>query len=216
MAVMNVNPTRMELTNLKKKLVTARRGHKLLKDKRDELMRRFMLLIRENRELRKSVENKIKLANSYMSLASGEMSDNELSVALMLSGQQLSVDMKKINVMSFSVPEYTVRQALSERNGTYSYGFAFTPGDLDEAMRVYSSLKDDLIRLAQIEKTCQLLAKEIEGTRRRVNALEHVLITDYEDTIKYITGKLEENDRSNTTRLMKVKDMMLEKAHSYN
>ncbi len=216
MAVMNVNPTRMELTNLKKKLLTARRGHKLLKDKRDELMRRFMLLIRENKELRKSVESKIRLANSYMALASGEMSDNELSVALMLSGQKLTVDMKRVNVMSVSVPEYTVKQALSERNGTYSYGFAFTPGDLDEAMKVYLSLKDDMIRLAQIEKTCQLLAKEIEGTRRRVNALEYVLITDYEDTIKYITEKLEENDRSNTTRLMKVKDMMLEKAHSYN
>lgn len=213
---MNVNPTRMELTNLKKKLITARRGHKLLKDKRDELMRQFMLLIRENKELRKSVEEKIKLANSYMSLASGEMSDNELSVALMLSSQKLTVDMKKKNVMSVSVPEYTVRQSLSERNGTYSYGFAFTSGDLDEAMRIYSFLKNDLIRLAQIEKTCQLLAKEIEGTRRRVNALEHVLITDYEDTIKYISGKLEENDRSNTTRLMKVKDMMLEKTYNFN
>ena len=216
MAVINVNPTRMELANLKKKLLTARRGHKLLKDKRDELMRQFMLLIKENRELRKNVENQIILANSYMSLASGEMSDNELSVALMLSGQKLSVDMKKKNIMSVSVPEYSFKQTLSERSGTYSYGFAFTPGDLDEAMRIYSSLKEDIIRLAQIEKTCQLLADEIEGTRRRVNALEHVLIVDYEDTIKYITAKLEENDRSNTTRLMKVKDMMLEKAHGYN
>lgn len=216
MAVMNVNPTRMELTNLKKKLITARRGHKLLKDKRDELMRRFMILTKENRELRKEVENKIKHANYYMSLASGEMSDNELTVALMLSEQKLTVDLEKKNIMSVSVPEYTVRQTLSERNGSYSYGFAFTPGDLDEAMKIYSSLKDDLIKLAQIEKTCQLLATEIEGTRRRVNALEHVLITDYEDTIRYITGKLEENDRSNTTRLMKVKDMMLDKAHNYN
>lgn len=213
---MNVNPTRMELTNLKKKLITARRGHKLLKDKRDELMRRFMILTKENRELRKEVENKIKHANYYMSLASGEMSDNELTVALMLSEQKLTVDLEKKNIMSVSVPEYTVRQTLSERNGSYSYGFAFTPGDLDEAMKIYSSLKDDLIKLAQIEKTCQLLATEIEGTRRRVNALEHVLITDYEDTIRYITGKLEENDRSNTTRLMKVKDMMLDKAHNYN
>lgn len=216
MAVMNVNPTRMELTNLKKKLITARRGHKLLKDKRDELMRRFMILTKENRELRKEVENKIKHANYYMSLASGEMSDNELTVALMLSEQKLTVDLEKKNIMSVSVPEYTVRQTLSERNGSYSYGFAFTPGDLDEAMKIYSSLKDDLIKLAQIEKTCQLLATEIEGTRRRVNALEHVLITDYEDTIRYITAKLEENDRSNTTRLMKVKDMMLDKAHNYN
>lgn len=216
MAVMNVNPTRMELTNLKKKLVIARRGHKLLKDKRDELMRQFLLLIKENKELRKSVEEKIKKANSYMSLASGEMSDSEISVALMLSGQKLFVEAEKKNVMSVSVPKFKIKQSMSETNGAYSYGFAFTSGDLDEAMKIYASLAQDMLKLAETEKTCQLLAREIEGTRRRVNALEHVLITDYEDTIKYITGKLEENDRSNTTRLMKVKDMMLEKAHSFN
>ncbi len=216
MAVMNVNPTRMELTNLKKKLITARRGHKLLKDKRDELMRQFLILVRENRELRKRVEEKIKKANQYMSLASGEMSDKEISVALMLSGQKLYVELKNKNIMSVSVPEFRVNQTLSEENGAYSYGFAFTSGDLDEAMKIYTSLTKDLMKLAETEKTCQLLAKEIEGTRRRVNALEHVLITDYEDTIKYITVKLDENERSNTTRLMKVKDMMLEKAHNYN
>lgn len=216
MAVMNVNPTRMELTNLKRKLVTARRGHKLLKDKRDELMRQFLILVRENRELRKKVEEKIKTANQFMSLASGEMSDKELSVALMLSGQKLSVELKNRNIMSVSVPEFKLRQSLSEENGAYSYGFAFTSGDLDEAMKIYTSLTNDLMKLAETEKTCQLLSKEIENTRRRVNALEHVLITDYEDTIKYITVKLDENERSNTTRLMKVKDMMLEKAHNYN
>lgn len=216
MAVMNVNPTRMELTNLKKKLVTARRGHKLLKDKRDELMRQFLLLVKENKALRKTVEEKMKLANSYMALASGEMSDNEIAVALMLSGQKISVDVKKKNIMSVSVPEFKFNSRLPEHSGSVSYGFAFTSGDLDEAIRIYSSLSEDLFRLAEVEKTCRLLAKEIEGTRRRVNALEHVLITDYEDTIKYITVKLEENDRSNITRLMKVKDMMLEKAHNFN
>ena len=216
MAVMNVNPTRMELTTLKKKLVTARRGHKLLKDKRDELMRQFLLLVKENKALRKTVEEKMKKASSYMALASGEMSDSEISVALMLSGQKISVDVKKKNIMSVSVPEFSLERKLSENNGAFSYGFAFTSGDLDEAIRIYSSLSEDLLKLAEIEKTCQLLSKEIEGTRRRVNALEHVLITDYEDTIKYITVKLEENDRSNITRLMKVKDMMLEKAHNYN
>lgn len=216
MAVMNVNPTRMELTTLKKKLVTARRGHKLLKDKRDELMRQFLLLVKENKVLRKNVEEKMKKASSYMALASGEMSDSEISVALMLSGQKISVDVKKKNIMSVSVPEFSLERKLSENNGAFSYGFAFTSGDLDEAIRIYSSLSEDLLKLAEIEKTCQLLSKEIEGTRRRVNALEHVLITDYEDTIKYITVKLEENDRSNITRLMKVKDMMLEKAHNFN
>ena len=216
MAVMNVNPTRMELTTLKRKLVTARRGHKLLKDKRDELMRRFLILVKENKALRKSVEEKMKLANSYMALASGEMSDNEITVALMLSGQKLSVDIEKKNIMSVPVPEYKLNHKLSENNGAVSYGFGFTAGDLDEAVKIYNSLSKDLLRLAEVEKTCQLLAREIEGTRRRVNALEHVLIADYEDTIRYISAKLEENDRSNTTRLMKIKDMMLEKAHNYN
>ncbi len=216
MAVMNVNPTRMELTTLKKKLVTARRGHKLLKDKRDELMRQFLLLVKENKALRKTVEEKMKRANAFMALASGEMSDSEINVALMLSGQRVGVELKKKNVMSVSVPEYTFNRRLGEDDGGFSYGFAFTSGDLDEAIRIYTSLSEDLLRLAEVEKTCQLLAREIEGTRRRVNALEHVLITDYEDTIKYISVKLEENDRSNITRLMKVKDMMLEKAHNYN
>lgn len=216
MAVMNVNPTRMELTNLKRKLVTARRGHKLLKDKRDELMRQFLLLVRENKELRKTVEEKMKKASAYMALASGEMSDNEISVALMLSGQKLSVDVEKKNIMSVPVPKFNVSYRIAEHSNAQSYGFAFTSGDLDEAVSVYSSLTEDLLRLAEVEKTCQLLSAEIESTRRRVNALEHVLITDYEDTIKYITVKLEENERSNTTRLMKVKDMMLEKAHNFN
>ena len=216
MAVMNVNPTRMELTNLKRKLVTARRGHKLLKDKRDELMRQFLLLVKENKELRKTVEAKIKKASAYMALASGEMSDNEISVALMLSGQKLSVDVEKKNIMSVPVPKFNVSYRIADQSNAQSYGFAFTSGDLDEAVSIYSSLTEDLLRLAEVEKTCQLLSREIESTRRRVNALEHVLIADYEDTIKYITVKLEENERSNTTRLMKVKDMMLEKAHNFN
>ena len=215
MAVMNVNPTRMELTNLKRKLVTARRGHKLLKDKRDELMRQFLLLVKENKELRKSVEMKIKKASAYMALASGEMSDNEISVALMLSGQKLTVDVEKKNIMSVAVPQFNVNYRIAEQNNARSYGFAFTSGDLDEAVSIYSSLTEDLLKLAEVEKTCQLLSAEIESTRRRVNALEHVLITDYEDTIRYITVKLDENERSNTTRLMKVKDIMLEKAHNY-
>lgn len=216
MAVMNVNPTRMELTTLKRKLVTARRGHKLLKDKRDELMRRFLVLVKENKELRKSIEAKLKLANSYMALASGEMSDNEIAVALMMSGQKMTVDIEKESIMSVPVPSFSLNYKLNEDNGAFSYGFAFTSGDLDEAVKIYSSLSKELLRLAEVEKTCQLLAKEIEATRRRVNALEHVLIADYEDTIRYISAKLEENDRSNTTRLMKIKDMMLERAHNFN
>ncbi len=215
MAVMNVNPTRMELTNLKKKLVTARRGHKLLKDKRDELMRRFLELVRENKELRRKIESSIKRANTHMALSCSNMSDEALSVALMMPSQKMSIDIKSKNIMSVIVPEYDVKFKTADEGDIYSYGFAFTSGDLDEAVKDFADIMPDMIRLAETEKTCQLLAAEIEKTRRRVNALEHVMIPDYEDTIKYITMKLEEADRSNTTRLLKIKDMLLKQAHGY-
>lgn len=215
MAVMNVNPTRMELTNLKKKLVTARRGHKLLKDKRDELMRRFLELVRENKELRKKVEEAVKRANTHMALSCSNMSDEGLSVALMMPSQRMSIEIKDKNIMSVIVPEYDVKFKTADEGDIYSYGFAFTSGDLDDAVKDFADIMPDMIRLAQTEKTCQLLAAEIEKTRRRVNALEHVMIPDYEDTIKYITMKLEEADRSNTTRLLKIKDMLLKDAHGY-
>lgn len=215
MAVMNVNPTRMELTNLKKKLVTARRGHKLLKDKRDELMRCFLELVRENKELRKKVEEAVKRANTHMALSCSNMSDEGLSVALMMPSQKMSIEIKDKNIMSVIVPEYDVKFKTADEGDIYSYGFAFTSGDLDDAVKDFADIMPDMIRLAQTEKTCQLLAAEIEKTRRRVNALEHVMIPDYEDTIKYITMKLEEADRSNTTRLLKIKDMLLKDAHGY-
>ena len=215
MAVMNVNPTRMELTNMKKKLVTARRGHKLLKDKRDELMRQFLELVKENKALRAKVENGIRVANTRMALAVSCMSDESLSVALMMPSQKMSVDVKQKNIMSVIVPEFEAKYKTADESDIYSYGFAFTSGDLDEAVKNLSDIMPDMLRLAQIEKTCQLLASEIEKTRRRVNALEHVMIPRYEETIKYIVMKLDENDRSTTTRLMKIKDMMLENSHNY-
>lgn len=215
MAVMNVNPTRMELTNLKKKLVTARRGHKLLKDKRDELMRQFLDLVRENKELRKKVESSLIKANEHMALSCSCMSENELSIALMMPTQKITLDVKEKNIMSVIVPEYDLKLKTNDKGDIYPYGFAFTSADLDDATRELSDIVPDMIRLAQIEKTCQLLSLEIEKTRRRVNALEYVMIPDYEDTIKYITMKIEEADRSNTTRLLKIKDMILSDAHSY-
>ena len=216
MAVMNVNPTRMELTNLKRKLVTARRGHKLLKDKRDELMRRFLDLVRENKALRKEVEEGIKQANIAMSVARSVMSDKALDVAFMLPTQEMSLEVSEKNVMSVMIPEFDVKFRTANENDIYSYGFAETSGDLDTAVKALSDIMPKMIRLAEIEKSCRLMADEIEKTRRRVNALEHVMIPQYEETIKYITMKLDENERSTTTRLMKVKDMMLQKAHNYN
>ena len=216
MAILNVNPTRMELTNLKRKLVTARRGHKLLKDKRDELMRRFLDLVRENKKLRIEVEEGIKQANAAMSVARCVMSDKALDVALMLPTQEMSLEVGEKNVMSVMIPVFDVRFKTADENDIYSYGFAETSGDLDTAVKALSDIMPKMIRLAEIEKSCRLMAAEIEKTRRRVNALEHVMIPQYEETIKYISMKLDENERSTTTRLMKVKDMMLEQAHHYS
>lgn len=212
MAVMNVNPTRMELTNLKRKLTTARRGHKLLKDKRDELMRQFLELVRENKALRQKVEAGIREANGHMALARSVMSDAALQTALLLPTQEMRLEATEKNVMSVMIPQFDVQFKTADKNDIYSYGFAFTSGDLDAAIKALSDIMPDMLRLAEVEKSCLLMSAEIEKTRRRVNALEHVMIPRYEDTIKYITMKLDENERSATTRLMKVKSMMLEDA----
>lgn len=216
MAVLNVNPTRMELTNLKRKLITARRGHKLLKDKRDELMRRFLDLVRENKELRRSVESGIADANVHMAVARSVMSDKSLDVALMLPTQELGVEVSEQNIMSVVIPVFDAKLKTADENDIYSYGPAYTSADLDSAVKSLSDIMPLMLRLAQVEKSCRLMAAEIEKTRRRVNALEHVMIPQYEETIKYITMKLDENERNTTTRLMKVKDMMLEQAHHYS
>ncbi len=199
----------MELTKLKKKLVTARRGHKLLKDKRDELMRLFLDLVRENKRLRKQVEEGIASANAHMSVARSVMSDKALDVALMLPSQTMSLEVSEKNVMSVMIPKFETKLKTADENEIYSYGFAETSYDLDSAVKSLSDIMPLMLRLAEVEKSCQLMAAEIEKTRRRVNALEHVMIPQYEETIKYITMKLDESERSSTIRLMKIKDMMI-------
>lgn len=215
MAVKQVNPTRMELTRLKKKLNTATRGHKLLKDKRDELMRRFLEMVRENRALRMKVEEQIRAANANFVLAKASMSDETLKAALLAPKQEVYVTTSYRNVMSVDIPVFDTQTRTPDPNDIYSYGFAFTSADLDGAVKSLADILPDLIRLAEIEKSCQLMADEIEKTRRRVNALEHVMIPETQEQIRYITRKLDENERSTQTRLMKVKDMMLAQAHGY-
>ncbi len=209
MARLNVNPTRMELTNLKHKLVTARRGHKLLKDKRDELMRQFLDMIRENKTLREEVEEAIAGSNKKMALARSVVQSEIMDTALLLPKQEMKLDIRERNVMSVLIPEYSVEYKTADPDDIYSYGYAYTSGDMDGAIHSLSAVLPKMIRLAEVEKSCQLMASEIEKTRRRVNALEHVMIPRYEETIKYIKMKLDENERSTTTRLMKVKDMMI-------
>lgn len=212
MAGMHVNPTRMELTRLKKRLVTARRGHKLLKDKRDELMRQFLETVREVRQLRRQVEESLLEANRHMSVARALMNDEAMAVSMLYHKQEMSLEVGEKNIMSVRVPLFDVKYKTADPGDIYSYGFAFTSSELDEAVLALSDLTLPLIRLAEKEKACQLMALEIEKTRRRVNALEHVMIPGYLENIRFITMKLDETERSAITRLMKVKDMMVEKA----
>ena len=215
MARLNVNPTRMELTNLKNKLNTSRRGHKLLKDKRDELMRQFMELVHENERLRKAVEEGISTANKFFASAGASIEREELETSFLMPKQKVTLELSEKNVMSVHIPVFDTRFKSQDMSDIYSYGYAFTSAELDEGVRALSEIFPKMIRLAEVEKSCFLLADEIEKTRRRVNALEHVMIPRYEETIKYITMKLDENERSTTTRLMKVKNMMLEEARQH-
>ena len=205
-----INPTRMELTRLKGRLKTAQRGHKLLKDKRDELMRQFLILLRQNQALRAKVEAGLESANAAFTVASAVMSPEVLEQALLYPKQHVELEVQLQNVMSVYVPNYQFQAQTSDLSDISPYGFAQTSGELDDALANLASVFHDMLELAQVEKSVQLMAREIEKTRRRVNALEHVMIPDYLEKIRYISMKLDENERGATARLMKVKDMMLE------
>ena len=215
MASVTVNPTRMELTRLKGRLKTARRGYKLLKDKRDELMKQFLDIVRRNRELRAKVEDGLMQAHASFTVASAVMSSEMLEQALLYPKQSVELGMGFKNIMSVNVPVYSFKTANADLGDIVPYGFAQTSGELDDAVEALSGVFQDMLELAQVEKTMQLLAEDIEKTRRRVNALEYVMIPQMEEKIKYISMKLEENERGNITRLMKVKDMVLQEAHNY-
>ncbi len=213
MAILNVNPTRMELTRLKARLKTATRGHKLLKDKQDELMRRFIELIRNNKKLRMEVEKELKGAFNEFLLASAVMSPEMLEAAVAFPKESISVDIKKKNVMSVHVPVMSFQRKLEGDEGSiYPYGFAQTSSELDDAISKLYSIMPKLLELAEVEKACQLMADEIEKTRRRVNALEYRTIPELQETIRFIRMKLDENERSTITRLMKVKDIINKEA----
>ncbi len=216
MASSQIIPTRMELSRIKDKLAVARKGHKLLKDKRDELMRQFLIMVRENMELRKHVEEGIRQANINFIVAKAGMDAETLNTALMAAKQKVTLGVSTKNVMSVNIPVFDVRTKTASETDIYSYGYAFTSSDLDGAIKSLADIRDDMILLAEKEKACKLMAAEIEKTRRRVNALEHVIIPEAQKNIKYISMKLEETARDNTIRLIKVKDMVLEDAHRYS
>lgn len=215
MASTAITPTRMVLNQQKGRLKTARRGHKLLKDKRDELMRQFMDVVRLNKELRKKVEDGLTAAFASLTVASTIMSPEMLEQSLLYPRQSVELGMTFKNIMSVNVPRYNFRTKSNDPSEIYPYGFAQTSGELDDALEKLAQVFNDMLELAQVEKSMQLLAEEIEKTRRRVNALEYVMIPELEENIKYISTKLEENENSTKVRLLKVKDMVLQKAHNY-
>lgn len=206
MAKLNVNPTRMELRRLKTRLKTANRGHKLLKDKSDEMIRQFMIYIKENKRLRDEVEQELADSTKSFMLARAVSSDAIIEEAIAMPGTKVELRTSSKNVMSVDVPEFEIIE--SEKKELYPYSFASVTSELDSSIASLTNLLPKLLKLAEIEKTCNMLADEIEKNRRRVNALEYVMIPQLEETIKYITMKLDENERGATIRLMKVKSMI--------
>jgi V/A-type H+-transporting ATPase subunit D len=210
--MVTVTPTRMELTRLKGKLKTAQRGHKLLKDKRDELMKQFLDTVREIKSLRAEVEEDVLKVHKSFTVASALMSSSAMEQALAYPKQSVELTMTTKNVMSVMVPVYEFHTKTRSDSDIYPYGFAATSGELDTAVEYLGKVFEKLLKLAQIEKAAYLMAGEIEKTRRRVNALEYVMIPETQEAIRYINMKLDENDRATTTRLMKVKDMLLKES----
>ncbi|MBC8234544.1 V-type ATP synthase subunit D [bacterium] len=202
--LLKVNATRMELLRLKKRLVLARRGHKLLKDKEDELMRQFLDLVNKNRDLRERLETQLIAAFKNFLMARAVMDKESMEEAIMFPKQKLELSVSTASIMNLRVPRFE----LKSEGTVHSYGFVNTSAELDSALQVYSDLLPEMVKLAEAESSVQLLADEIEKTRRRVNALEYVLIPNLEETIRYITMRLNEMERSNLTRLMKIKEIV--------
>lgn len=208
MARLAVNPTRMELRKLKTRLKTATRGHKLLKDKSDEMIRQFMNYATENKRLREEIENDLAEALRSFMLAQAVSSSVEIEQAIAMPDYKVNIKVGERSVMGVDVPYVEI--AKSADSVTLPYVFPSVTGEMDEATEKISALTEKMLKLAEVEKTCNMLADEIEKNRRRVNALEYVMIPQLNETIKYIVMKLDENERGTLTRLMKVKSMITE------
>ncbi len=201
---LSVSPTRMELLRLKKRILLAQRGHRLLKDKQDELIRQFMPLVKEVIGLRKEVEEGLKKAFQSFVTARMLIPPEFIEEALMWPGEKITLEVSFRYIVGVKVPEYEIKK----EGDIHNYGLATTSSELDIALKVYSDLLPSLVKLASLEKTLELLAAEIERTRRRVNALEYIFIPNLEETIKYITMKLSEMERADLTRLMRIKEIV--------
>ena len=208
MAILNVNPTRMELSRLRKRLGTATRGHKLLKDKQDELVRQFILLVKKNQELRKKMDSSLQKGMKEYVLASSVIPNHVLEEAFSIPFNKVSLDVQTKSIMNTEVPVLNTMYQEDSDVDDFSYGFVSTTSELDLSLDYLDSMLPLMLQLAEIEKTCQLIAKEIETTKRRVNALEYLTIPNLTETIAHIENTLDENERGNVTRLMKVIDIL--------
>ncbi|HDM90725.1 MAG TPA: V-type ATP synthase subunit D [candidate division WOR-3 bacterium] len=202
--MIEVHPTRMELLRLKKRTALARRGHKLLKDKQDELMRQLMMLIKGIKELREKVEEEFNRTVSRFLFARAAMDPEAVEEAFLIPKKTVTLEVGKRNVMNVKAPVFEEKI----EGDILAYGFATTTGELDTALLALDKVLDKIFELAEKEKTLKLLANEIEKTRRRVNALEYILIPELEETVKYITMKLSEMERSDLSRLMRIKEIV--------
>lgn len=205
MAIMNVNPTRMEMKRLQQRLKTATRGHKLLKDKTDEMIRRFIVLAQENKRLREETEQELGQALASFASARSVTDSRVVDEAILMPSRSVEITCSRRKVMGIDAPSIEIND-----NGgdLYPYSFITVTEQLDSAVRGLNAVLVKLIKLAETEKTCNMLAEEIEKNKRRVNALENIMIPQLSETIKYIKMKLDESERSATVRLMKVKDIL--------
>lgn len=201
---LNVNPTRMELLKLKKRVKTATRGHKLLKEKRDGLMKQFMAIIRKARDIREKIDSELPQSLKSFMFAAADMRPEVTEEALAMPSQKISLESKIKNVMSVNVPQFKFKKS----GDSLSYSLSTTSSQIDDSLKTFSDILEDMIRLAEIEHSASLLAEEIEKTRRRVNALEYVLIPNLKETVKFITLKLDEQERAGIVSLMRVKEMV--------
>ena len=206
MTRLNVNPTRMELRRLKARLKTAVRGHKLLKDKSDEMIRQFMVYARKNKQLRMETEAALSDALKGFMLARAVSDDQVIEEAVAMPASFVEAEVSTKSVMSVEVPSIIIKERKTQ--DMFPYSFSSVTAELDDSIVTLNGVVAKMVELAEVEKTCNMLADEIEKNRRRVNALEYVMIPELEETIKYISMKLEEQERSNVVRLMKVKDMI--------
>ena len=196
----------MELLRLRKRLATAKRGHKLLKDKRDALIQEFISLVRENEKIREELEDKLREGYLIFASASSLMSPKSLEETIMFPKAKSAVEINFKNIMSVKVPNYL----LKGEGNFYAYSLINTPPELDLSLKYFYELLPLMLKLAELDKATTLLAEEIEKTRRRVNALEYVLIPDLEETVKFITMKLDEVARSSISAIMRIKEIIRE------